>query len=473
MNEYNKKVAKFYNALADSCDELKKKNWYYHYEISQLYTFLIPPNQKVLEIGCGTGDLLFSLKPSIGIGVDISDRMLAIAKKKYKRLKFRKAESYPTSSNQKLDYIILSDLVGILGDIQDMFMYIQKLADDDTRIIISFYNFLWEPVISLSEKIGLKIPQPPQNWLSQKDIANFLELSNLEIVKNSSYLLFPFYIPGISSFLNKYVARLPLFRHLCFIQYIIARRKFENPNHKKYSVSIIIPVRNESGNIERAVATIPKLGSRTEIIFVEDHSKDDTRRELYRVINKYKDSKDVRLFIQTNEYGKAAAVRKGFKHATGDMLFVFDGDLTNEPSDLPKFYEVLRSNKAEFIQGSRLVYPMEKQAMRFLNIVGNKFFSVIFSYLLDQRIKDTLCGTKGLMRYNYMKIIKTRDYFGTLDPFGDFDLIFGSSKLNLKIMEIPIRYKARMYGKSNINRFPHGYLLLKMTIVAARKIKFF
>ena len=236
------------------------------------------------------------------------------------------------------------------------------------------------------------------------------------------------------------------------------------------SCSVVVPCRNERENIEKAVLRIPKMGKQTEIIFVEGHSNDGTLAECKRMKEKYRD-KLIKVFVQNGE-GKADAVRKGFEHASSDVLMILDSDLTMPPEDLPKFFEAIVCGKGEFINGSRLVYKMEKKAMRFLNVLANKFFSGVFTFLLEQYIRDTLCGTKVLWRRDYNKITKGRKYFGDFDPFGDFDLLFGAAKLNLKIIEIPIRYREREYGVTQISRFRHGWLLLRMTIFAMNKIKF-
>ncbi len=473
MTAYLKKVEDFYNSIAPDYDNLKYKNRYYHEQLVRLYKFLVPQEQKVIEIGCATGELLAFLKPSRGVGIDISKAMIAEARKKYPVLKFINGYAENILIKEKFDYVILSDLVGILEDIQQAFLELHKIINEESRIIISFHNYLWEPVLLLAAKFGLKMAQPTQNWLSEKDIENFLELSNFEAIKTSSFLIVPIYIPFISKFLNKYIARLPIIRNLCLISYFIVRQKPDFALNKDLSVSIIIPARNEEGNIEEAARKIPILGSKTQLIFVEGNSRDNTRNEIIKAKGKYKGQKDILFVDQKKGVGKADAVRKGIEKATGDMLIVFDSDLTVDPKELPKFYDVLRTKKADFVQGSRLVYPLEKDSMRFLNIIGNKFFSAAFSFLLDQRIKDTLCGTKALYRRDYDKIAINRPYFGDFDPFGDFDLIFGASKLNLKILEIPTRYKARKYGETNISRFRHGLLLFKMTLFASRKIKFF
>jgi glycosyltransferase involved in cell wall biosynthesis len=238
---------------------------------------------------------------------------------------------------------------------------------------------------------------------------------------------------------------------------------------REFSTTILIPCRNEKGNIEAAIKRIPPFGAHQEIIFVDGHSTDGTREEIERVIKAYPD-RDIKLMIQDGQ-GKGDAVRKGFSVAKGEVLMILDADLTMPPEDLPKFYRALAENHGEFINGCRLVYPMERQAMRFLNLLGNKFFSMMFTWILNQRFKDTLCGTKVLFRKDYEKIQANRDYFGDFDPFGDFDLIFGAIKQNLKVVEVPIRYRERIYGRTNIRRFRHGWLLLKMTLFAYRKIK--
>jgi len=469
---YTQTIKEFFNSAADRRDKWKKKNFYYHNEIANLCKFLIPPQKKVLDIGCGTGDLLASVSPSLGVGIDISENMINIARKKYPSLKFYTCDAQNITINDKFDYVILSDLIGNLEDIQKAFEELKKVSDEKTRIIITCYNYLWEPILTVGERFGMKMPQPLQNWLSPKDIENFLYISNLDVVKKSTLLLFPKSLPLISTILNKYLARFPLLGNLCLVQYFVVRQKPNNYSDKEYSVSVVIPSRNEEGNIEKAVLSTPKLGSSTELIFVEGHSKDNTLSEIKRVISKYKGKKEIRLVLQNKGIGKGDAVRKGFAKTKGDIIMILDADLTVAPEDLPKFYQVLRTGKAEYVQGTRLVYPMEEEAMRILNVIGNKFFSLAFSWLVGQPIKDTLCGTKALFRSDYEKIVKNRSYFGDFDPFGDFDLIFGASKLNLKIMEIPIRYKARTYGTSNISRFRHGWLLLKMTFFAARKLKF-
>lgn len=466
------KIKEYFDSIAIQRNKWKEQSKYYHQKIEQLFRFLIPEGKKVLEIGCSTGDLLDAVKPRQGLGIDISEEMIKFAKQKHKGLNFKAQDAQNLQINETFDYVIMTDAIGNFEDVQRAFEQLHKVSYEKTRIIITYYNFLWEPILNLAEKIGFKMPQPLQSWLTGKDIENLLFLGNFEVIKKGSIILIPIYIPFISNFFNKYIAHLPIFKNLCLTSYFIVRKMPNIYSNREYSVSVIIPARNEQGSIEQAVTRMPKLGKSTEIIFVEGGSKDDTLGEIKRVIEKYKNKKSLILINQGKGVGKGDAVRKGFAKASGEVLMILDADLTVTPEELPKFYQALRSGKAEFIMGSRLVYPMEKEAMRFLNILGNKFFGLSFSYLLDTPIKDTLCGTKVLFRRDYEEIANNRSYFGDFDPFGDFDLIFGAAKLNQKILEIPIRYKARFYGTTNISRFRHGLLLFKMVIFAARKFKF-
>jgi glycosyltransferase involved in cell wall biosynthesis len=271
----------------------------------------------------------------------------------------------------------------------------------------------------------------------------------------------------LEKFINRFLA--PFFHSLCLSLFLVARPVPKMPGRKQ-SVSVVIPARNEAGNIAAAVARTPEMGSWTELIFVEGNSTDNT----WETIQKVKESNPNRRIkiMQQSGKGKGNAVRDGFAVAEGELLMILDADLTVPPKELPKFYEAVASGRCEFCNGSRLVYPMDEKAMRFLNLCANKTFAVLFSWLLGQPVKDTLCGTKVLTKANYQKIAENRSYFGDFDPFGDFDLLFGASKLNLKIQDLPVRYRERVYGETNIQRWKHGWLLLEMVIFAASKLKF-
>jgi glycosyltransferase involved in cell wall biosynthesis len=262
---------------------------------------------------------------------------------------------------------------------------------------------------------------------------------------------------------------LPVIRGFCLRYYTVAR-SLRHAHYHTASATVVIPCRNERGNIEPAIRRMPHFCPELEVIFVEGHSSDGTLVEIERVIAAYDGDLDLRVTVQDGT-GKGDAVRKGFEMARGEVLMILDADLTVVPEDLPKFYNCLVSGQGNFVNGSRMVYPVEKQAMRFLNMVANAVFARLFSWLLNQRISDTLCGTKVLSRTHYRRIADGRSYFGDFDPFGDFDLLFGAAKENLKIIEVPVRYMSRAYGETQIDRFRHGWLLARMFLFALRKMK--
>jgi ubiquinone/menaquinone biosynthesis C-methylase UbiE len=474
LSKYKKKIRDRFNSLASKRHFWKEKNLYYYKDQEAYFKFLIPKGKNVLELGCGTGELLNSLKPARGVGVDLSENMIKLAKDSFPDLKFihGDAENPLTwSIDETFDFVIISDLAGLLEDVQTCFEALRPYCTSNTRIIVSYYNFLWEPILKLAEKFNAKMPQKIGNWLSPGDISNLLYLADFETVKTERRLLFPKKIPVISN-IFEFFGNLPLLNRFCLSHFVVARKRDKiNKGNNEKSVTVLIPCRNERGNIEPAIQRTKEMGSHTEIIFVDGHSEDGTPEEILRVIKKY-NHRDIKFMVQDGG-GKGDAVRKGFANAKCDILMILDADLTMPPEDLPKFYEAITSGKGEFINGTRLVYPMEDEAMRLLNLMGNKFFSLAFSWLLNQRLKDTLCGTKVLLRSDYERLVAGRSYFGNFDPFGDFDLLFGASKLNLKIVEVPIRYRAREYGETQISRFRHGVLLFRMCFFAFKKLKYF
>ena len=465
-------IQKQSDKLAENRDKWIKKNSYFYKNDRSYMQFLVGDNKRILELGCSTGQLLNALNPSYGVGVDLSANMVSIAQKNYSNLEFIQGDledqELISSLKGPFDYIILSDTIGYLDDCEDTFAMLHSLCTPDTRLIIVYYSWHWQPILTFGEKIGLKMPTVEMNWLSTEDTMGFLQLADFDTVKREWRQLVPRNLFGLGSLINRFIGTLPLIRRLSLRNYIVAR-SIRKIGLKQPSATVLIPCRNEKGNIENAVKRLPNFCEDLEILYVEGNSQDGTLNEIHRVISAYPD-KDIKVLVQDGK-GKGDAVRKGFNNARGDILMILDADLTVPPEDLPKFYRAIATGKGEYINGTRLVYPMDDQAMRFLNFWANRAFSVLFTWLLNQRLTDTLCGTKVLTKKNYEKIVANRSYFGEFDPFGDFDLIFGATKLNLKIVEVPIRYAAREYGETQISRFQHGWLLLKMVVFAYKKLK--
>lgn len=446
----------------------------FHDQLLREHRRHIPAGESVLEWGCGAGDLLAGLKPRRGVGLDLSPRMIAKARTRYgavAELEFREADIENEELSEKFDHLVLNYLIGYLPDIQRALAGLQSAAHERTRLHVTTLNTPWLFVLRLCTKLGLVMPQPPSNWLSLGDLVNLLELAGWEIVRQETLQLCPVRIPVLAGFCNRFLVRLPLLRHFGVTVWLTARPRRTLHLSGEVTCSVIVPARNEAGNIRAALERIPVLGGRTEVIFVEGHSRDDTWAVIQRESASYHGPHLVRALRQPGK-GKWDAVRAGFATARGEVLVVQDSDLTAPPEDLPKFLEALTTGAAEFVNGSRLVYPMEARAMRFLNLLGNKFFALALSFVLGQAVKDSLCGTKMILRSDYERLSRRIHELGDFDPFGDFNLLFGSALLNLRIRDVPVRYRDRTYGETNISRFSHGWLLLKMTWFGLWHLKF-
>ena len=471
MENYNKRRIAHWDNVADKLRSWKGLGKYYNSRISQIYQFNIPEGHSVLEVGTGTGKLLATLNPKNGLGIDLSEKMITLAKEIHPELDFQQMDAIDLDIKKKFDFVVVSDTINDLWDVQATFENISKVMHADGRLVLNFYNRIWELPLKIAEKMNLAKPNLDQNWLTVDDAKNLLDLAGFEVVRSWEEVLIPFAIPLITSFFNKFLVRLWPFKHFAMTHFLVARLKSKTAYRKKDPfVSIIVPTRNESGNIKSIFKRIPKEFSKFEYIFIEGHSTDDTVEEIKRQIELHPEVNA--SFYQQEGKGKGDAVRLGFSKSKGDILMILDADLTMPPENLPRFYDGLVSGVGDFINGVRLVYPMEKDAMRFFNFLGNKFFSVVFTFFLGQPVKDTLCGTKVLWKKDYEEIAANRDYFGDFDPFGDFDLLFGAAKLNLKIVDMPIRYTERVYGQTNIQRWKHGWLLLQMVVFAANRLKF-
>lgn len=426
---------------------------------------------RVLELGCGNGSLLASVKPELGVGVDFSRQALIQAKQLHPQLSFIEADVCELPLSGSFDVIILSDLVNDLWDVQTVLELIARCSHSRTRVILNLHSHLWQVLLAWAERLGLKRPTLAQNWFTLDDLHTLLKLTNYDLIKHETEILLPAYIPVLSWFANKYLARIWPFSALCLTNMLVIRplkAKFEKRSQQP-SVSIIIPARNEEGNIGRLFSELPKLGRAMELVFIEGHSKDKTYQAIEEAIQQDPEQK-AQLLKQTG-VGKANAVWQGFAAAKNDVLIIFDSDLSVSPPDLLRFYEAVSSNKGEFINGSRLVYPMEDRAMQFINLIGNRLFGKIFSWLISQPVKDTLCGTKVIWREDFALLRQVWPE-NSRDPFGDFDLLIGSAKLNLKIIDVPIRYRERTYGSTNINRWSHGLMLIRMLSWVASSLKF-
>jgi len=463
-----------FNWVAENDQRPRRVQSGFHRQLQAYYKFHVQEGLRVLELGCAHGDLIASLKPSQGHGVDLSEKMIASADEKHgsAALHFSVEDALEFARDEKFDVIILDYLIGYLPDVHQAISGLKDLCHARTRVHVTTLNHLWEPMLKLARWLKMATPQPLSNWLSSGDLKNILELNGFEVISSSTEQLLPFDWPLIAPVCNHFLVRLPLLRQTGMTVAMVAKPISAPDLDGDISCSVVVPARNESGNIRAALERIPTLGKGTEVIFVEGNSADDTWEVIQKEVAAYEGPHKLR-YLQQPGKGKWDAVFAGFEVATGDVLVIQDGDLTAPPEDLPKFYEAIASGRCEFANGCRLVYPMESQAMRFLNLLGNKFFAASLSFVLGQPIKDSLCGTKMMLRSDYQRLLKRIEILGDFDPFGDFNLLFGSAMLDLKIRDVLVRYRDRTYGDTNISRFRHGWILLRMTWFGLRKIRFF
>ena len=467
------KTKEHFDWVAENDARARKYQYAFHEDIRRLIQWHVEPGRRVLEWGCGAGDLLASLEPSQGVGYDLSPAMVAKAQERHAgdNLEFRVGDLHETELEEPFDAIILDYLTGYLTDIQQCLENLRASSHPRTRLYITSLNTLWRPVLSAAQPLGFVMKQPPSNWLSTTDLVNLLELAGWEVVLKTTEVLFPSGVPGLRGLCNRFLVRLPLLQHLGTTLFLVARPVRRPELRRPISCSVVVPARNEAGNIRAALERIPVLGQQTEIIFVEGNSTDDTWEVIQREAEAYEGPHVVQICQQPGK-GKWDAVYAGFARARGDVLVIQDGDLTAPPEDLSKFYQVIEAGLAEFANGCRLVYPMESNAMRFLNLLGNKFFALALSAVLRQPVKDSLCGTKMMLKDDYERLLERIREFGDFDPFGDFNFLFGSARMDLKIRDIPVRYRDRTYGDTNISRFKHGWILLKMTWFGLSRLRF-
>ena len=479
-------VREHYNQMGELRDVWYRRNRHYHRYLESQLRAIIPAGSSVLELGCATGNLLNVLKPARGLGIDLSPAMVGAAAHKFPHLEFRVGNAEALVLDERFDYVVVSDVIGELSDVAAMLERIHDLSREGARLVITFHNPALETMIRLAQRLGLALTPARQNWISPLVMSSMLELADYELVSMSAGFLFPFRLPVVAGFVNERLTRIPGLRYLNLLNVAVAKPLRPRPVVAPMSCSVVVPCRNEVANIEAALERLPDMGVSTEIIFVDGDSSDGTQRRILEMIQFYRGRKNIRLIHQLPDtaggpaqeapgsmlkLGKGDAVRKAFDAATGDVLIILDADLTVPPEALPAFHNALASGKARFVNGSRLVYPMEDRAMRLANYFGNKFFAVLFSWLLDQPVRDTLCGTKALLRSDYELIRAGRTHFGDFDPFGDFDLLFGAARLRLRILEIPVRYRRRLSGVSKVSVLRHGWLLVAMAWVGFWKLK--
>lgn len=453
----------YFERIAPVWDYWHHKNRFYHRKMTELIRGMVRPRARVLELGSGTGDLLAALEPTAAIGLNVAEALTALAQRKHSELHFETVEvdQVKTADGFLPEYVILNNLVDYVYDVWELLESLRPAMTDQTLLIMTSNNPLWGPLLRLASRLGQRVPDSPLNLITNRDIRSVLTLQGFDIVEEGLTLPVPRRVPVLGPILNSLLPELPAVRYISSVQYIAARLRVPR---RALSCSVIIPCHNEEGNIGECVRRVPSLGSATEIIVVDDGSTDETRsrvEELLRV-----DSR-IRLIAYDTNHGKANAVRAGFEAARGEVLMILDADMTVMPEDLPKFLKPLQNGTADFVNGSRLVYPLQGRAMKFLNFLGNKAFCFLVSWIVRQRVSDTLCGTKALLRNDYLQMPRIGK-----ERWGDFDLLFGAARLKLRILEIPVHYQARRSGKSKMRAIREVGLFLATCWHGWRMLRF-
>jgi SAM-dependent methyltransferase len=437
-----------------------RSNKYFYDRMKRLLRFIVEPGKRVLDLRCETGHLLASVMPSYGIGAEIGETMVTCARRLFPDLRFVKSDPEGLELNEKFDYVLFNHIFDTV-DILRAFERIRQHCTSDTLLVVINYNHLWQPILEFASKVGLRSRLVEPNWVSENDVRTFLKLAGFHPVRIHRFLLFPKWIPLFSTVMNDFLARLPGFRRLCLMQVIVARLTPAPRSEDDVTVSVVVPCRNEIGNVQKAVERIPEMGKHMEILFCDDKSTDGTADEVKRMQALYPD-KNIRL-VEGPGICKAENVWSGFRASRGDVLMILDADLAVMPEELPAFLGALLSSRGDFVNGSRLVYPMKQGAMKFANMIGNKLFGLVFSYLLDQRLKDTLCGTKVLWQKDWVRLERNLGSWGLKDHWGDYELLFGASKLHLEIVEVPVHYQERIHGVTKMTRvFFNGLRMLRI-----------
>jgi SAM-dependent methyltransferase len=469
----------FYDALGDGRERWVARSRYYYDGLQHLLGLLVQPGRRVLDVGCGNGDLLAGLRPRHGVGVDLSGAMLDLAGRKHPQLELvhqaaeelALPEHVVDGEHGGFDYVTMVNVVGELADVLVAFKRLRPLVRHDTRLVVVCYNHLWEPLVRPAVRLGLKLDNPTQNWLSLDRLRAVLALADFEVLRRGTRMPCPKNVPGIAEVLNGVIGRLPVLDRLGFVNFLVARPVRSLPRRRvSYSCSVIVPCKNEEDNVGAIPERVPSMGQFTEIVFVDDASTNRTA-ERVRALQPARPDQRLQL-VDGPGRGKGATVRAGYAVATGDVLMILDADMTVLPEELPAFFDAITENHGEFINGTRMVYPLADEAMRAANLVGNKLFALAFTFLLGQRITDTLCGTKAVFRERWHDLVAAREHFGDVDRWGDFDWLFGAATTSLKIVEVPVHYVERTAGTTKMTkRFQNGLIMLRMCWIALRRLR--
>ncbi|MDD4938703.1 MAG: glycosyltransferase [Candidatus Omnitrophica bacterium] len=450
-------VKQHFNRIAAEYDYWKKKNDYYYSLIKDFYRKNIPPGSSVLELGCATGQILASVEPKRGVGIDISDSLITLAKSKYPQYEFNVADVEEFTFSEKFDYCVMSDLIDHLHNIPRAIQSAYGALKPGGKLIITSINPLWNPLFGLLEKMRLKMPEGPHCFIPNRFLEFFCQMKGFKTVCKGALIFIPKKIIFIGGILNRIIPKTPLLNRFCWVQTLIVSK--DQKAKLDLSCSVIVAAYNEEENIAECVERVPDIGREYEIIVINDGSKDKTPEILTALARK---KHNLRVINFPENRGKASAIEEGIRAARKEVIIILDADMSVAPEDIPLFVEPLERGIADFINGTRLIYDMQKHAMAQVKRIANFILAVLFSALNQLRLTDTLCGTKAFFRKDFQDI-KIRG-----EKWGDLVLLEHAKRKGLRIREIPIRYYTRTGGVSKM-RFSDGLRFIRFTLSAALK----
>jgi len=375
-----------------------------------------------------------------------------------------------SETNNKWKTVILTFPLNNFVNLVGFFDKLDSSLNEEAKVIVSYYSKIWKPFFFIFSLFGLIRNYKNSLFFSKDTLEIFLRTGNFEISKKIPNYFIPFNIPIINKFLSILINFLPFLDNLSVTKVFYLRKKnYKKRQNKK--ISLIIPCKNEQGNILNIVTDAKKeLIIPYEIIFVDDKSSDNTFQIIIDCKKKFSDV-DIQVTKGPGK-GKSLAVNEGIKIATGYYSIIFDADMTVNMKDINVFYNAISNGNADIINGSRLVYKPYTGAMRYLNFLGNKFFSKLSSFITGELITDTLCGSKCFITKDFKIFNEFKDNNNINDIWGDFNILYSSNFYGLKCIDLPVRYYERVEGETKMKKRFYFFLnMLSTSIKAMNRFK--
>ncbi len=344
------------------------------------------------------------------------------------------------------DTVVISDIEHQLNPAKNL-LNLSRIVGDNTKIILLSKNMVWMILIKIL-KLFFSFSPKKNNFLPSSYLDNLYSSCNLELIRQEKIIALPINIPFLTKIINR-IFRLPLLNFFCMSNIAILKKKIKNSsNHKDLKISFIIPCKNEQDNIKVFEQKINENTEPDEYLFGDDNSSDKTSDEIDKLIEKLSDKK----IIKYNGPGicKSENVYKGIDLSSGDIIVIYDADHTVSFEDIKFSVSIMKKTNVDFINCTRMIYPQKDGAMKFANFIGNTIFASLFSLLFKKKITDTLCGTKIFYKKDWEKIKENTSQWGMKDLWGDFDLLIGAYKNNLKITEVPVTYYERRENETKM-----------------------